>query len=149
MKKRPYFFILILSMLMILQIVSANQDYPNTSITGKLTAQPFNLAVQVIAAYPSLDLTSPKNYTYWQNQTFLNYSVSDQEYVWFGLDNQQNITLTEPRFFNTSAGSHSLFLYANNTGGYLTYKNVNFSIDLSKPYINYSNFSNSGESTQF
>ncbi|HVY01630.1 MAG TPA: hypothetical protein VHA12_02610 [Candidatus Nanoarchaeia archaeon] len=149
MKKRGLFFIFISLIILSSFSISAEEDHQNTSITGKLTSQPFNLAVQVIAIYPSLEIISPKNNTYWQNQTFLNYSVSDAAHVWYSLDAQQNITLTSSKFFNTSAGSHSISLYANNTAGYLVYKNVNFSIDLNKIHINYSNFSNSGESTEF
>lgn len=149
MKYRGLFFILTITFVLILSNACAIEDSKNVTITGKLTSQPFNLAVQVIALFPSLELITPKNHTYWQNQTFLNYSVSDASFVWYNLDNIQNTTLVSPKFFNSSSGSHTLWLYANNTEGYLTYKNVNFSIDLSKPYINYSNYSNSGSSTDF
>ena len=79
---------------------------------------------------PSLAITRPENVTYTTGTNLeLNFTVSNQDYVLYNLDSGANTTITGNTTFNTTSGLHTLYLFANNTGG-TTAKNVTFTINL-------------------
>jgi len=158
MRYTRIFFLFFIGVYLFLFVVSAADEVGNNSvitgrvITGRATTQSAGITVSVVAVPPSLNLTSPLNKTYLFNTSILlNFSVSGQQAIWYNLDNGANTTIGSYVYFNTSKGSHSLFLYANNSENNITIKNVNFSVNLTQFSVNYSNFngSNKGNSTDF
>ena len=100
---------------------------------------------------PSITIIKPKNETYFNDKNLtLNFTASFENFVWYNLDNGANSTVSGNTSFNTSSGSHTLNLFANNTLGE-TVKNVTFFVNLTKFIIKYSNYSGntSGSSTDF
>src|SRR3989338_1953138 len=122
-------------------------------ISGRAVSQSLivNVSVFVNATTPSLTLHSPKNITYLTpTSIMLNYSVSGEQAKWYNLDGAQNISLSSsPIFFNTSEGSHSLFLFANGSNGTLVQRNVSFYVNATRLIINYTSYKDKGNSTQF
>ncbi len=90
---------------------------------------------------PNLSIVFPvEGDVYNYNESInLNFTVADSylETCWYALDNGQNTTISgcQNTTFNISEGSHTLYLYANDTLGNLNSSSVNFSIDLSSPSI--------------
>ena len=80
----------------------------------------------------------------------MNFTVDDEEWIQYSLDSAPNVTITGNIKFNTTEGSHNLFLYANNSVGLAT-RNVTFFVNLTKFTIKYRNYSNShkGNSSDF
>ena len=106
---------------------------------------------------PTLTIISPENETYITNiSLLLNYSVSNENYVWYKVLNStgdliiDNTTITSATYFNTTEGSQTLYLYANNTLGEVS-NNVTFSVNSSKFKIHYNKWrgSTKGTSTHF
>ncbi len=98
------------------------------NITGAAT-QPIGMNITVTAP-PALIILSPENKTYLTNESILlNYSVSGENSVWYNLDNLDNTTITSFLYFNTSEGSHTLYLFADNNQGNTT-KSVDFIINI-------------------
>ncbi|MEK6887498.1 MAG: hypothetical protein AABX14_00980 [Candidatus Aenigmatarchaeota archaeon] len=68
----------------------------------------------------------------------LNFTVSDSldyDKVFYNLDNGANTTITGNITFNTSQGTHTLRLFANDTSGNLNSSSVNFTDDLIAPTV--------------
>ena len=89
---------------------------------------------------PALELSSPLNQTYNYNESLiLNYTTSDifLESVWYGVDNTNNLSLNGEIEFNVSDGSHSLFLYSNDSKGNINATQLDFTAsgDLPLSYI--------------
>ncbi|MFH1585222.1 MAG: hypothetical protein ABIB79_00460 [archaeon] len=97
-------------------------------ITGEAT-QTVGMNITVTSGAPSLSIISPLNQTYINLTILLNYTVSGEESVWYNLDNSVNISITAPLTFTTTEGSHTLYLYANNSGGNVTTRSVTFHIN--------------------
>lgn len=55
--------------------------------------------------------------------------------IWYNIDNGANTTITGNITFNTSDGSHTAYLFANDTNGNLFSDSVNFTVSLSAPAI--------------
>jgi len=111
------------------------------SITGEVT-QIFGINITVVGP-PILTITNPKNHTYITNISRpLTFDVVDEDNIWYNLDNGVNITITNSISFNTSIGSHTLYLFANNSNGETT-KNVVFFINLTRFIIIYDEFNGS------
>ncbi|MBI4116752.1 hypothetical protein HY449_03335 [Candidatus Pacearchaeota archaeon] len=151
MKKEVLFVLLaaIVFLTIIYQTKAENNVITGESVTGDVT----NILVLniTVSGPPGLTLLSPKNHTYFSSQNLvLNFSVSDEEWIKYSIDSAANVTITGNIKFNTSEGSHSLFLYANNSNG-LTIENVTFFVNSNQIKINYTKYSNSykGESTDF
>ena len=102
------------------------------TVTGEATSSvAFNITIS--AGLPTLSILKPENSTYLTNESLLlNYSSTNAYKIWYNFDNGDNITLTSFTHFNISQGSHSLYLYANNTDGNLIGKNVNFSTNITR-----------------
>ena len=120
-------------------------------VTGKATSLPTNVSIEVIGTFPTLVILKPENKTYLKNESFiLSFSVSGQQAVWYNLDREANITLaSSPFYFNVSEGSHTLYLFANNTDGDITLKNVTFAVNLTIFRVSYNKYNSSykGNST--
>ena len=85
-----------------------------------------------ITGPPSLIIILPENITYnYFNNLPLNFT-SNGDNFWYNLDEGANITITGNTLFSTTEGTHTLYLFANDSGG-LTKKNVTFTVDLAAP----------------
>jgi hypothetical protein len=88
---------------------------------------------------PDISIIFPEEggiYSY--NETIsLNYSVSDEnlQVCWYNLNNGENITIPncQNTTFNTSEGSHTIYLYANDSVGNENSSSINFTISLNSP----------------
>jgi hypothetical protein len=119
------------------------------SVTGGPAGQPMNVSVFILPSAPSLDILSPMNGTYLTNiSLYLNYQVTGADNLWYNLDNTANVSVTSPLYFNTTQGSHILYLYANNSGG-VAKKNVSFHVNTTLLVINYSAYPFDGDSSDF
>ncbi len=147
MKKRVkflfMFFMLIFSMAIINSITG-------DTVTGEVTESDLALTISLLGP-PSLTIISPENKTYLDNESLsVNYIAVGEETVWYNFDNTPNTTITSSFIFNISQGTHTLYLYANNSEGNTT-KNVTFTANSTKFLILYSEFAGStkGESIDF
>ena len=119
-------------------------------VTGELTQGNLAIAISIIGG-PSLTILSPENKTYLNNESLLlNFTVFGEETVWYNFDNTANITITSSILFNISQGSHTLYLFANNTDNE-TARNITFIADSTKFIIAYNEYVGfkKGDSTDF
>lgn len=102
----------------------------------------FPAIVSIDILNPALNLSEPRNATYYINQSMsLNYSASDimLQSAWYNIDEGTNYSLSGNTTFNLSYGYHRFYIYANDTKGNLNITNVNFSVlqiltlDIIKP----------------
>jgi uncharacterized membrane protein len=158
MKKR---LIIVISILVLISIISfvAYSNYIKTketltgkAVTGEATNSNFAVAITIFTREPNVSLFYPENETYITTQDlWLNYSSSNTYAIWYKLDSDPNITLTGNTTFNVSEGTHTLYLYANNTDGNETSDSVIFSVNSSKFRVIYDEYMGStrGSSTDF
>lgn len=135
-KKSTRIFLFIIILIIILAIgtliikenlIKNNKNYKGELATNK---QQQNLSIFVLPAIPIITIISPENITYSTNTILLNYSIKNTpDSIWYNLDNTINITIISPIYFVTTHGSHTLYLYANNTQGTAS-KSMSFSLDL-------------------
>ncbi len=90
--------LVILGIILSAGIISANsitgQIITGEVITGKATSSIFNVSIQVIGP-PTLALNTPRNSTYiFSHNIPLNYSVSGAQAVWYKIDNESNISIS-------------------------------------------------------
>ncbi|MBU2562489.1 MAG: hypothetical protein KKF68_02405 [Nanoarchaeota archaeon] len=135
MKRVPFIFLLSIILIYIFSTliigISAENTVTGETITGEATDVNIAVSISVIGV-PTLSIIKPKNETYLTTESILlDYSVMAAHTVWYNLDNLANITITSPLNFNTSQGSHILYLYANNSYG-LTSKNVSFFVNTTR-----------------
>ena len=161
MKKGVIFIILLIILFSTIPLVTA-QGVEIIDITGDVAVEikdltgdvskGTNVSVEIITtAIPSLSLIRPINSTYFQNNSIpLEFTVSDQDNIWYNLDNGDNITVNRNTTFGVSEGSHELFLFANNSFGTVQ-DNVTFSVNISFLTIIYGEFnaSSRGDSIDF
>jgi hypothetical protein len=124
--------------------------YYNATANDTLNNENSTETILINLTLPILTIHSPENATYIANTSLLlNYSASYEDTVWYNL-NGTNISITSETYFNTSEGSHTIYLYANNSLGTAT-KNITFFVNSSKFKIHYNNFkgANKGNSTNF
>lgn len=150
--KRGLIFLVIFMFLLFSILLNAEilAQITGETVTGKATQ---SVAMNItVAGPPTLIILFPENKTYLKNTSILlNYSVSvDAQAVWYSLDSEANITITSEIYFNTSQGSHSLYLYANNSYENKT-TNVSFFVNLTRFTILYSEYNGTkrGASTEF
>ena len=123
MKKRACFLGFLAAIIFLLFLANAK------AITGFASNRQTNVSINVVGAPASLSITSPANSTYISNNSLLlNFSVSGQQSVWYNLDNGANSTISSFVYFNTSQGSHALYIFANNSDNNVTSKNVSFTV---------------------
>ena len=110
---------------------------------GEATSNQIGLNI-TLAGPPELTLISPKNNTYFNNLSLLlNFTSRYADSIRYNIDNSANTTITSSTYFNTTPGSHTIYLYANNSHG-LTVKNVSFFVNLSHFVIYYEEFRGAG-----
>ena len=110
---------------------------------GEATSNQIGLNI-TLAGPPELTLISPKNNTYFNNLSLLlNFTSRYADSIRYNIDNSANTTITAATYFNTTPGSHTIYLYANNSHG-LTVKNVSFFVNLSHFVIYYEEFRGAG-----
>src|SRR3989344_3503495 len=82
-----------------------------------------SVSILIEADPPNVVIDSPENTTYSSGINItLNYIASDAngvDSVWYNLDNGENTTVTGNTTFSTSDGSHTLYMFANDTYGLL------------------------------
>ena len=143
--------------------VAAITDVTGNSIvdvTGKATSGTVALSIEV-AAGPSLAIKKPKNETYHSNESLEIRIETDATNAWYTLDHGANVTLEEndgetksrdiEKEFNASgAGSHTLIVFANGSGG-VAIKNVTFTVNPAAFNLSYGKYHNGkrGNSTNF
>jgi len=119
MKRGLIIVFLLIFILEISLAIAQTKTLTGEIISGKAT-QTVSINVTVIAntSAPSLTINKPKNQTYIRhNNLELDYSASNENSVWYNLDLGANITITGDIKFNTTNGTHTLYLYAKNSYG--------------------------------
>jgi hypothetical protein len=156
MKKKWPIIFLVLTLLIAVIVRGAitGESITGESITGEATSQSLSMNITVRSpAFPTLTIISPENKTYLTNLSLLlNYTTVNAETVWYSLDGgETNITITDLTYFNTSQGSQTLSLYANNTYGNTSVENVIFTANSTRFVILYEEYKEStrGDSTDF
>jgi hypothetical protein len=152
MKKR-IFTVVFIFVILIITIAGINGITVIKGITGRAGSSGFNISIVVSTGLlPNLTIISPKNDTYLNNESLLlNFTAQYADTIWYNLDGTSNITITSPVTFNTTQGSHTLYLYANNTNNNITSENVTFYVNLTKFIILYDEYKGAkkGSSTDF
>ncbi len=87
---------------------------------------------------PFVLIRSPSNASYNAASIALDYTVASQDACWYSLDGNPNVIL--PGCGNTtlnslSDGSHSIFVYENDTEGTAHHGDVSFTIDTAAPAV--------------
>jgi len=136
MRKRIFVFLVCIAFSFILVIVNVGaitgDVITGETITGEATSGIIGLNL-VLTGFPRLEIISVRNHTYITNESLLlRFIAGGEKTVWYNLDNGNNITVAGPTFFNTTEASHTLYLFANNTAGNVTSRNVTFSINLNE-----------------
>jgi len=155
MKKERIIFLLIINIFIFSSLINANINSPITgdTITGEITNANVAVSINVIIEEPSLKIISPKNHTYITTQDLqLNFTSSNTQTIWYNIDQLGgNTTITGNTIFNTTQGTHTLYLYANNSNGNKTSANVSFTVNSSKFRVIYNEYvgSTKGSSTDF
>jgi len=145
------YFILILFLLFVIINSNVLAQITGDTVTGDAT-QGVGMNISVIAGVPTLTIVSPQNHTYPFNESLLlNFTVTNEQVIWYNLDNGDNTTITSFTHFNTSEGGHALYLFANNSNGTTVEENVNFSVNITFFTVSYSDYqgANQGNSTDF
>ena len=122
------------------------------AVTGKALQSSLAMNITVTVPIPIITILSPKNGTYLTNQSlFINYLVTNANSLWYNLDSGSNITLTGPLYLNVSQGSHTIYVYANNSYGSASENNVSFIANSTFFLIFYEEYKDStkGNSTDF
>lgn len=150
MKREVFFVFAILLCISLNQFIYA--ETTDNSITGKATSQQIGISIFVQTILPYVEIISPKNNTYLTNESLLlNYTSINTDYVWYNIDNLVNATLTSSVLFNVSQGTHTIYIFANNTNA-STQSSVTFTANSSIFIIlfeHYKNTSTKGSSTNF
>ena len=128
-------------------IVSDNQyfqykiDFARNDSEQNVSFANLSIDYELLEIPPTLEIISPQNgATYHNNESInLNFSVSDSnlDSCWYNLADSANISIEncEELYFETSEGAHTLNLYSNNTLGFESFVEVNFSVNNSLPSI--------------
>jgi hypothetical protein len=153
-------FILFTLLFILSPIIHSEDTITSKVITGEATALT-DASIIVGNAGPVVTIHNPKEgRTYRNTSILLNYSALDPDglsMVWYNL-NGTNISLGNSAenytYFNTSEGSKTLYLYANDTNGLfgaLSQSSVNFYVNNTKLIVIYENFRGSykGNSENF
>ena len=148
MKKGVLF---IIYFILIISLLSVSADITGEAITGEATSQQFGLSIFINPIIPYIAVISPKNQTYLTNESILlNYTIINGDFIWYNLDNSENITINSSVHFNASQGIHSLYIYSNNTNATVM-SQITFTANSSKLNISFDNYKGNtkGSSTNF
>jgi hypothetical protein len=101
-------------------------------ITGEASQNPTNVSVFVLPGPPVIYIYSPESTTYYDTNVLLNYTIKNEiNSSWYNIDNGNNNSLSNftnnTLTFTTSLGTHTLYLYANNSNG-TTMSQVTFTV---------------------
>jgi hypothetical protein len=143
-----FFGIFVLSLILILPFISGESVVTGSTVTGEATSQQFSMQIYVQLVVPYVYIRSPLNYTYRNETILIDYTIDNEDFIWYNIDNGENITLTGPRNITLSAGTHILYLYANNSNGERMVSSV-FTANSSKLIILYDEFNDSEETYNF
>jgi hypothetical protein len=99
----------------------------NAYVTGAATSQETGVSVFVLPAAPILKIISPTATTYNEGDNILfNYQAIIMDSVWYNLDNGVNISLNSSFYFLASVGTHTIYLYGNQSNGTILTDQVTF-----------------------
>ncbi len=155
MKKVINFLAIILITIALFSITSGFQKENNSItgkvITGEVTNQDLGLSIQVIGILPNITIISPRNITYIvKDNLLINYTSNNTRSIWYAINGGTNITISSPILFNISSnGQYILRLYANNSDGNITSKNVTFLANTTLFNVTYEEFKDEGDTTDF
>lgn len=140
-------FFALLVVLVFSSVYNINADtITGEAITGNATSASVAITI-TITDPPTLSILKPENETYFTDTNLeLNFTALNADTIKYNLDNGTNTTITGNTTFNTTSGSHTLYLFANNSNGNAT-KNVTFTANLTRFTVIYNNYSNNGSST--
>ena len=112
-----------------------------------------SLSIIIDSGAPNVIISSPLNTTYNYNDINLNFTAYDRgseiDKIWYNLNNTNNITITGNITFTSSEGSNTIYLFANDTLGFLNNSaSVTFNVNSSRGYnVSHSEFA--GSTTNF
>lgn len=98
---------------------------------------PNDFSVVVDTKAPEITILSPLNTTYTSTSVLVNYSITDPtlDKIWYSLNNQQNITISNPFSLNLAQGFQHLVIYANDSFSRTNSSEVYFTTEQSSmPY---------------
>ena len=124
----------------------------SAAVTGEVVNTPLGMSIIVVSDLSSIVIITPTNNTYLINESLnLTYLASNEESVWYNIDNSINTTITGSVLFNVNEGQHTLYLYANSSYGNITVENVTFYANSSLLNIIYEEYDEMtrGDSTDF
>jgi len=114
--KRGYYILFLLTLL--LPIISAG------------TSQETGVSVTVISDVSVLEIISPTATTYQEDDyILLNYTATLIDTIWYNLDEGSNTTINSSLYFQTSPGTHTLYLYGNQSNGTILSDSVTFNVE--------------------
>jgi len=120
----------------------------NDTVGNNISTETRNISLVL----PELTIIKPENETYiTKKNLLLDYSADYEDYVWYINQTGDNETITGNTTFDVSSqGSHTLYLYANNSNGE-TAKNVTFTVNSNKFKVHYNHYKggNKGDSNNF
>lgn len=131
--------------------ITGDTTITGETVTGEAIDKEFNLGIVITISVPSLTILNPENETYLINVSLLlNYTVNNEDSIWYNIDGGSNTTIISATYFNTSQGSHTLYLFANNSFG-TTERNVSFVANSTRFTILYTEYNGTtrGDSTEF
>jgi hypothetical protein len=155
MKRGIFFSVLFLGVLLSLPFIVGETITGDTVtgeiITGEATTQQINMQIFVQVIDLFLDLTKPFNHTYrYTDDILLNFTIQNYDSVWYNLDNGPNTTLTTWAYFDVTPGTHTLYLFANDSDSSKS-DQVTFFVNTSAFIVYFEEFKGStkGSSTNF
>ncbi|MFH1638387.1 MAG: CARDB domain-containing protein, partial [Candidatus Woesearchaeota archaeon] len=108
--------------------------------SGRSAFNATNFTLKVDITKPSLFLYRPENKTYSTNESLpLNYTAVDKFFsaAWYHIDaGGTNTSLTGNITFDVAKGTHTLFLYANDSAGNINVTSAVFTADIDNPEVN-------------
>lgn len=122
---------IILTFLLVLLIApfTSSNTITGEAITGEATSQETGVSVFVEPAQPLLVLISPEAKTYnYQEYILLDYNAILMDTIWYNLDNGLNVTINDSFYFQTTPGSHTLYLFGNQSNGTILTDSVTFTV---------------------
>ncbi len=149
--KKNLFLLLSLFFILLIDTPVFSAEITGKGVSGEVVSQSLALNITIIGG-PALEISLPENKTYLKNESLsVNYTAGGEDTVWYNFDNTANTTITSSFFFNISQGSHTLYLFANNSYGNITSRNVIFYVNSTRFIILYNEYSDStkGSSTDF
>jgi len=150
--KRGIFCILVLLILVVPLISSEDIITGDTvtgeTITGEATTQQVNMQIYVQLTLPFLQIASPLNYTYRNDQISIDYISQGADFIWYNFDDGQNTTLLGGINISVSEGVHIFNLFANNSNGEKR-SSSSFTVNSSKIIIIYDEFKGKGDTSNF